>query len=275
LVEKETTMKRYLALPGMTLSLCLLALAQDQPAGERVVVPARNTSHPRVVNAQVTHGDLTVKTYAGKEVIIETTRPGGSRSNTERSVDGLRRIDMPVRGLSVEEEDNVVQIRAGAMGQANLIISVPADTSLHLGTTHGDIYVDGVKGEIEAGSTHGKIQLLNISGTIVASNTNGSIKATMDRVDPAKPISFSTTNGDVDVTLPADFKANLKMRSLRGSIYSDFEMKLSSGQPQTTSGGSDGKFRVQFDRTMYGTINGGGVEASFNTLNGKILIRKK
>ncbi len=92
---------------------------------------------------------------------------------------------------------------------------------------------------------------------------------------PAKPISFSTTNGDVDVTLPADFKANLKMRSLRGSIYSDFEMKLTSGQPQTTSGGSDGKFRVQFDRTMYGTINGGGVEASFNTLNGKILIRKK
>jgi hypothetical protein len=52
-------------------------------------------------------------------------------------------------------------------------------------------------------------------------------------------------------------------------------MKLSSGQPQTTSGGAEGKFRVQFDRTMYGTINGGGVEASFNTLNGKILIRKK
>ena len=44
---------------------------------------------------------------------------------------------------------------------------------------------------MEAGSTHGKIQLLNISGTIVASNTNGNIKATMDRVDPAKPISFS------------------------------------------------------------------------------------
>ena len=268
-------MKRYLALSGMTLSLCVLAMAQDQPAGERVVVPARNTTHPRVVHAHVTHGNITVKTYAGKEVIVETSRPGSSRGNTDRTVDGLRRIDLPARGLSVEEEDNVVQIRAGSMGEANLTISVPADTALHLGTTHGDIYVDGVKGEVEAGSTHGRIELLNISGTVVASNTNGNIKATMERVDAAKPISFSTTNGDVDVTLPADFKGNMKMRSLRGSIYSDFEMKLSSGQPQTSSGGSEGKFRVQFDRTMYGTVNGGGVEASFNTLNGKILIRKK
>jgi hypothetical protein len=268
-------MKRYLALTGMTLSLCLLAPAQDQPAGERVVVPARNTTHPRVLHARVTHGNLTVKTYAGKEVSVETSRSGSSRGKTERSVDGLRRIDMPIRGLAVEEEDNVIQIRAGAMGEANLTISVPPDTALHLYTTHGDIHVEGVKGEVEASSTHGKIELLNISGTVVASNTNGNIKAVMDRVDAAKPLSFSTTNGDVDVTLPADLKANMKMRSLRGSIYSDFEMKLTSGQPQTSSGGAEGKFRVQFDRTMYGTVNGGGVEASFNTLNGKILIRKK
>jgi hypothetical protein len=268
-------MKRYLALSGMTLAVCALAIAQDQSTGERVVVPARNTSHPRVVHAHVTHGSITVKTYNGKEVIVETRGSGSQRRESERTVDGLKRIDLPPRGLSVEEEDNVIQIRAGAMHTVDLVITVPVDTSLHVGSTHGDITVDGVKGEVEAGSTHGNISLLNISGTIVASNTNGSIKATMDRVDPGKPISFSTTNGDVDVTLPADFKANLKMRSLRGSIYSDFEMKLTNGQPQTSSGGSEGKFKVQFDRNMYGTINGGGVEASFNTLNGKILIRKK
>jgi putative adhesin len=268
-------MKRYLALSGMTLAVCALAMAQEQPTGERVVVPARNTSHPRSVDARVTHGSIKVKSYNGKEVIVETRGSRPSRGDTERTVDGLKRIDLPTGGLSVEEEDNVIQVRAGSMREANLVISVPPDTSLHLGTTHGDITVEGVKGEVDAGSTHGQIQLLNINGTIVASNTNGNIKATMDRVDPAKPISFSTTNGDVDVTLPADVKANVKMRSLRGSIYSDFEMKLTGGQPQTTAGGGDGKFRVQFDRTMYGTINGGGVEASFNTLNGKILIRKK
>jgi DUF4097 and DUF4098 domain-containing protein YvlB len=97
----------------------------------------------------------------------------------------------------------------------------------------------------------------------------------MDRVDQAKPISFSSTNGSIDVTLPADLKANLKIRSFNGSIWSNFDMKLTGGQPVTGSGGPDGKFQVKFDRTTYGTINGGGVDASFSTLNGRILIQKK
>ncbi len=267
-------MKRYAALAGLTLTLCALALGQ-QPSGERIVVPARNSTRPRVLNAQVTHGSITVKTHAAKEVIVEAQSARSFSNREERSSDGLKRIDLPPRGLTVEEEDNVIQVRGGMSSPMSLVITVPADTSLHLGSTHGDVTVEGVHGEVEANSINGRITLTGISGTIVASTSNGSIKAVMDRVDPGKPISFSSNNGDVDVTLPADFKANLKMRSLRGSIYSDFEMKLTGGQPQTTSGGQEGKFRVSFDRTMYGTINGGGTEASFNTLNGTIKIRKK
>src|SRR5215831_15933115 len=107
-------MKRYLALPGMTLALCALAIAQDQPSGERVVVPARNTTQPRIVDAKLVHGTITVKTYNGKEVIVETRGPG-SRKEPPPTSDGLKRIDLPPRGLSVEEENNQIQIRAGAM----------------------------------------------------------------------------------------------------------------------------------------------------------------
>lgn len=267
-------MKRYAALVGLTISLCALASAQEN-GPDRVVVPARNTTNPRVVNAQVTHGSITVKAYNGKEVIVEAGGEGRGTRAPERSPDGLRRIDLASRGLSVEEENNVVKVRAGTMHDVQLVISVPADTSLQLGSTHGDITVTGVRGEVEANDTHGSITLTNISGTVVASNTNGDIKVTMDRVDPNKPLSFSTTNGSIDVALPADAKANLKMRSLRGAIYSDFEMKLTQGQPSTTSGGNDARFRVSFDRTMHATINGGGAEMSFNTLNGSIKIRKK
>jgi len=253
-----------------------LAVAQEA-AGERVVVPARNTTRPRVLNVQLTHGSVAVKTHAGKDVIVEN-RSSSRRQGGERTVDGLRRIDLPPRGLTVEEEDNVIDVRAPGNPDVNLTITVPPDTSLHLKSTNGDVRAEGVQGEVEAHSSNGEIHLLNISGTVIASSSNGTIKVTMDRVDPAKPLSFSSNNGDVDVTLPADFKANVKIRSLHGEVYSDFEMKLTS-QPATaattTGGGKDGKFRVMFDRTIYGTINGGGAEASFNTLNGKILIRKK
>jgi hypothetical protein len=269
-------MKRSLALTGLTVAVCALACAQDS-TGDRVVVPARNTTHPRVVNAALTHGSITVKTYNGKEVIVEAvSSSSSSRRRSSERTDGLRRIDMPIRGLVVEEEDNVIQVRSSSSEPHQLVITVPPDTSLHLRSTNGSLSADGVHGEIEASSTNGEIHLTGISGTIVADTTNGSIKVTMDRVDPGKPIAFSTHNGNVDVTLPADLKANLKMRSFHGEIWSDFEMKVSGGgQPVTNRDGRNGPFRVEFDRTIYAAINGGGTECSFTSFNGNVMIRKK
>ena len=267
-------MKRSSALLGLTLMVCALACAQDNP-GNRVVVPARNTTRPRVLNAASTHGSITVKTYGGKEVIVETPASARGRRDEDRPVDGMRRIDLPSRGLVVEEEDNVITVRTSSPGPENLVISVPADTALHIRSTHGNVEADGIHGEVEATSTNGRVVLTNISGTVVANSTNGSIRVTMDRVDPAKPMSFSTTNGSIEVTLPGDTKANLKLRAVRGSIWSDFEMKLTGGQPTTSRSDPNGPFRVEFDRTMYGTINGGGAESSFYTVNGRITIKKK
>jgi hypothetical protein len=36
-----------------------------------------------------------------------------------------------------------------------------------------------------------------------------------------------------------------------------------------------GKFRITFDKSLYGLVNGGGQEISFNTFTGDIYIRKK
>jgi hypothetical protein len=90
-------------------------------------------------------------------------------------------------------------------------------------------------------------------------------------------MSFSTMNGTIDVTLPADIKANLKMKSDNGEIWSDFDIKLTgSAQPQVDDQrGKGGRYRVRLDKTVYGTINGGGPELQFVTYNGSILIHKK
>jgi hypothetical protein len=266
-------MKRYLALTGLTLMVCARAPAQDN-TGNRVVVPARNSTRPRLVKASLLHAGITVKTHAGKDVIVESTSPA-SRRRDEKNAEGLRRIDLPFGGFNVEEEDNVITIHSGPNMGGSVVVTVPADTSLQLRSTQGPVSVEGVRGEIEVNSTNGKIDLVNVAGTVVASTTNGTIRASMDRVEAAKPISFSSTNGSIEVTLPADLKANLKMRSYNGSIWTDFDMAVTGSKPVTSSGGDNAKFEVKFDRTMYGTINGGGVEASFSTLNGRIVIKKK
>ncbi len=267
-------MKRYLALTGLTLTMIALAPAQEN-TGNRVVVPARNSTRPRLVKVELVNASVAVKTHAAKEVIVESTS-GSQRRREERTADGLRRIDIPFGGFNVEEEDNVITVSGPPMAGGAVTVTVPVDTSVKVNSAHGSISIEGVRGEIEANSANGGITITGVSGTVVAATANGSIKVSMDRVDPSKPISFSSNNGSIDVALPADTKANLKMRSLHGSIWTDFDMNVTgNNKPVTSSGGGNAKFEVKFDSTMYGTINGGGVEASFSTLNGRIVIRKK
>jgi hypothetical protein len=273
LPKKDTTMKRLLALTGMILAVCALACAQDD-AG-RIVVPARNSSQPRVVVASSNNGSITVKTYEGKEVIVESGDRSRNRSRGA-APDGMHRIDVPERGLVVEEQDNTITIQDHTAGGTHITITVPPDTSLKLSSHNGSIYAEGVHGEIDAECQNGGIKLVNVSGTVLADSHNGGINVVMDRVDTSKPSAFSSVNGTIDVTLPADLKANLKMRSSQGSIFSDFDMNVTSGRATTQKNNtSDGKFRVEFDRTVLATINGGGTEMTFTTVNGSILVRKK
>jgi hypothetical protein len=265
-------MKRTAALTGLILALCALAGAQEN-TGDRVVVPARNTTHPRVVKVSSVFGSITVKTYNGKEVIVES-KSSSDRSKAPQTFEGLKRLDLP-RGLEVTEEDNVINVRPSPLNRGGLVITVPPDTSLQLNTTHDGITVDGVHGDIAANTTHADITLKNVSGTVSANSTHGDVKVTMDRVDPGKPLSFSSVHGDIDVALPDDVKLNVKMSTLQGSIYSDFEIQLNDRQITQASGSSEAKFVVRTDRTITGTINGGGTEASFRTLHGKILLRKR
>jgi hypothetical protein len=262
---------------GIALAVCSIGLAQDAGT-ERVVVPARNSTHPRKVIVNIMGGPITVKAYNGREVIVETQGGSGtSRGDRreDRRADGMKRLDLPQRGLSVEEDDNVVTVKMehGLRG-SGVTISTPAETALSLHTMSGEITVEGVKGEIDVNSMNGRINLTNVSGSVLAHSMNGPMKVVMDNVDASKPLSFSTMNGTIDVTLPANFKANAKIRTDHGEVYSDFDFKLNGGAITQKNDTSDGKFRVTMDKTITGTINGGGAEVTLKTYNGTIYLRK-
>jgi hypothetical protein len=269
-------MKTTLALAGLALTLCSFTPAQDN-TGQRVVVPVRNSSRPRKVSAHTLQGGITVKAYNGKEVIVESTDNPSRPPRRPETVDGMRRIDGIPRGLTVEEEDNQITVRMSPPGHGSVVITVPTDTSLDLHTTQGPVTVEGVKGEIVVDAMNSAINLTNVSGNVLAHSLNGGIKVVMDAVDPAKPLSFTTLNGTIDVTLPADYKGNVKMNTHNGAVYSDFDVRLGGGIITQTNNSADGKFKVRIggDNGFTGTINGGGPEATFKSYNGAIYIRKK
>jgi DUF4097 and DUF4098 domain-containing protein YvlB len=200
----------------------------------------------------------------------------------------MHRIDMN-GGFDAEEDHNVVTIGTGGnMMGSSVTITVPTNTSLELKSINGGkIEVSGVNGDLDVENVNGSIELKNVSGAVVASSQNGSVVASIDKVTPDKPMSFTSLNGKVDVTLPADTKAHLRMKTDNGSVYSDFDVKLdpnaskpvvedSRGQgPGLTGRLPSGTYRIRVDHSVYGTINGGGPEFRFETLNGNILIHKK
>jgi DUF4097 and DUF4098 domain-containing protein YvlB len=230
------------------------------------------------VEASLISGTIVVKAGSGNDVIAEATSPRGrAQAPDTRTPPGMHRIDTPWNApLHVEESGDVIHINVAPRGTGDtLTLTIPVNTSLKLNATHGGITVDGIHGEIDAESTHGDITLTNVAGTVVANTVHGSLKVSMSQVDPSKPLAFTTMNGEIDVTLPADLKANVKLRALRGEIWSDFDVKLTGSAPITRSGGSNRPYQIVMDKSMSGTINGGGVDATFYTVNGKITIRKK
>jgi DUF4097 and DUF4098 domain-containing protein YvlB len=89
-------------------------------------------------------------------------------------------------------------------------------------------------------------------------------------------MSFSTFNGDIDVTFPKNAKFNLKMKSDQGEIYSDFKLEMrSTPSPEKKPERKDGKYVIKFDKILYGLLNGGGEEVQFKTFNGNIYVREK
>jgi hypothetical protein len=261
-------MKPIWALAGLIVFVCATGFAQG--SGDRIVVPSRNSSHPRLVNCSLLNGKITVKTHAATDVIVEGE--GGGQSPEEHQ--GMRRIGGDgVRGLEVVEDDNVITVREHPAGNRNVYITVPVDTSLKLHTLSGAIEVDGVHGEVEVHTLNRHLTLTNISGTVTADSQNGPIRVTMDRVEPGKPLAFSTLNGSVDLTLPADLKADLTVKSNHGDVQSDFDVTLGASRTVREKDGS--LYRIRIDNTIHGTINGGGVDLTIHTLNGSVYIRKK
>jgi DUF4097 and DUF4098 domain-containing protein YvlB len=254
----------------------LRAQGQTQAGADRIPVTLSDPSRPAHVKVSMVNGGITVKAYEGKEVIVEARSRNRENSREEG---GPKRLAISTTGLSVEEENNEVNINTESYARPiDVTVSVPVHTSLKLrGVNDGDIVVTGVDGELDVDNVNGSVTLNNISGSAVAHALNGHLHATFTRVDPQKAMAFSSLNGDIDVTFPADLKANVSIRSDRGDVFSDFDVQLkaAAAQPEVEdSRGKGGKYRVKIDKTVHGTINGGGPEMQFRNFQGAIYIRK-
>jgi hypothetical protein len=244
-------------------------LAQDH-----IPVPLADAGRPVTLSIHMLRGSVTVRGYSGHEVLVDTK--GSSESEKESTHEGMHRIAAGGNDVSIESENNKVTISSHGIRSGELIVQTPVNTSLNVHTVDGgQLTVEGVSGDIDAQNLNGAVIIRNVSGSVVAHSLNGNVTVSMTSVKSGSPMSFTSLNGTIDVTLPANLAADFAMKTNHGEIYSDFDVKLKAlPQPVVEADSKKGKYKVKTENTVMGSVNGGGPEFKFQTLNGNIYIRK-
>jgi hypothetical protein len=269
---------RCIGLAALLLLIGALPGRAQDATKEQLTVALSAPGKPGSLEVSLVHGSIRVTGYSGKDVVIDASaRPIKASAPSPAAGNGLRRI-AAVNGLNLtaEEKNNRVEISTEYWkSPIDLAIKVPRNFSLKVSTVNdGDITIENVAGELEVTNVNGHIKLLQVAGSAVANTVNGDLIATFTGITAGAPMAFSTLNGKVDVMLPARASAALKMKSDRGSVYSDFDVALTKGQPKVTRSAQNGTSRISTDDWTYGKINGGGAEVTMKTFNGDIYLRK-
>ncbi|HEX4373957.1 MAG TPA: hypothetical protein VHZ50_11700 [Puia sp.] len=244
---------------------------------DELVVPLSNPGKPYTLKVGLVSGSITVSASTGKDIIIDVKSDGKAKGEMTTADNGMKKISKGSSyGVTAKEDDNIVNVSTDNPNEAVfLTLKIPQDVKLKLSTVNdGDITVNNIKGELEINNVNGAITLNNISGSVVASTINGDVITTFTTVDSKAPMAFSSLNGNVDVTFPSGAQYNMKLKSDRGEIYTDFDIAVDKTESKVSNTNHSGMYELKKDDWITGKINGGGPEVLMKNMEGNIYIRK-
>jgi hypothetical protein len=240
----------------------------------KLAVPLSEPGKPYQLTMDLKSDMVNLSVYDGKEIMIDITstekkeRPAGNSTLLIQSGSS--------RDIIAQENNNSVSITSAKSRRdaVSLNIKIPVGaTSIKLAMNEGTISASGISGDIEVNNLHGNILLNNVSGSVVASSNQGSIIVSFKAINPNSAMAFTTIRGDIKVSLPATFKGNVKLRSYRGDVYSDFDIATENAANKITKTASGGVYSNS-DNWLSGKINGGGQELMMKTYLGDIYLHK-
>ncbi|MEO7412481.1 MAG: DUF4097 family beta strand repeat-containing protein [Opitutaceae bacterium] len=189
---------------------------------------------PGILKVSLARGDLRIR---GIETAATTVKSESKPVRSAARKDGLRELSGSST-FSLTEKDNVIMLDAtgdGVRTISDLNITVPRSTSLVISNSWGgEISCVDVSGDLEIKNMNGRISLEGVVGGVLVETMNGEITAEMREVNPGKPLSFTSMNGEIVLRIPADTKANVRLRSQNGAILTDFDEKALITKTEST-----------------------------------------
>jgi len=217
------------------LACALLAAARAEEGTSSVKLSA--PAQPARIEIMIARGNLRINGSDTPEVTVKSEVKAAS---TAPRKDGLRVISAS-SGYVLAEKDNVVTLDAtaesGKTGGADFNLTVPRSAAIIVQNSFGgNITCTGVAGNLELNSLNGTIRLEDVSGGVIASTMNGEIRATLRELREGNALSFTSMNGEVSLRLPAEAKANVRLRTQNGAVLTDFDESRLITKTENTPG---------------------------------------
>lgn len=220
----------------------------------------------RITLENVKGRDISIRSNSGTLALIEVRASGelfaksdfgdtsfenGSASSltVESSSGKVRIVNTNIRGaLAVTCDFSDIELNQTLAG------------SYDLDSNSGGIVIDGAKKKIEAHTDFGNITVSNAQeATLDLSSNSGTIR--FEGSLGAGPHRIKSDFGEIALTLPADSKLNVYLKTDFGNIDSDLPITV-------VTTGSTGSDKSQ----ITGTVNGGGAQLTVSTNSGNITI---
>jgi len=146
----------------------------------------------------------------------------------------------------------------GRRAKISFDVQVPRGVKLNAMTTNGRVHCLNLDSVVQAATTNGDVEV-STSEWASARTTNGGVRVSMGNAKWSGELELETTNGSVDVTLPASAEFQVHAATTNGGISSDFPVTV------------QGRFGP---KSLSGTVGGGGRELRLATTNGGIDLKK-
>jgi lia operon protein LiaG len=216
-------------------------------------------------------GTLPIEGYSGNDIIITSVSPAETFKPPEKAK-GLKPIypsgtDNTGIGLDAQKEGNQVTVTCllPITKEGEYKIKMPDNLALEMESgceRSNEVTVENMKNEIDINNCHA-IVLKNVMGPLVLHTISGNIDVTFSTINSGKPFSVTSVSGDIDITLPVKTPTNLDLKTISGSIYSDFDIAETQKNLKRIGGS-------EFDIPL----NGGGFKFSIYSVSGIIYLRK-
>jgi len=242
---------------GLAVSAPSTVLAQ-QSVVDSVAIGTTAPASRTVVAVRAANVSFTVTARAKAEVSA-VLRPPQRRSSNAVLAGVLRATGM---GDTVG-----IELAHALDALYHLDLGVPSGAALRIaGDNGGEVRIEGVRGSAEITHSNGGVTVLDASGYVIVATSNGNVRVRLVAVERGLPMSFITSNGDIDLTMPADVRATLVIDD---SIALRSDFPLVSADQDGAREPARGRSRL---RRL--AVNGGGPTIRLFTTNGIVRFRR-